>query len=187
MSQDVNGRESSSSLITHKSTLKDEGIDRGLSALVNIPASVASNPPPPDLAEGTVKPIKKLKVKHRRMIALYLQGYNYNEIARALGCNPVTVGAVIRNPTVRGVLERAYSEYDHQLKALVPLGIDAIRDCLLSGEERVRLQAVDRLFGAIEQSDKKRSTDTTAEDVIRRIISVRHGDSEVTVADEVRR
>jgi hypothetical protein len=153
-------------------------------ALFNIAEIVALTPPPND---SKVKPIKRLTVMHRRMIALYLQGHSYQEIGVALQRNPNTVGAVIRNPASQAIIEKAFAECDNNLKALTPLATEAIRESLRDEDNKVKLQAVDRLYRALGKYRDNPDADTTAEDVVRRIITHRHGDSEVVIAEERRK
>ena len=159
--------------------------DRGISSYVDIGAAVAAAALPPSVDPDKVKPIKRLTVKHRRMIGLYLQGETYSEIAASLRCHPATVGAVMRNPTTEKLLERAYSECDERLKALAPLAVRAIRDSLKDPDNKVKLQGVDRLFKATGRFRDDPMGRESAEDVVREIIKIRHRDgSEVTIAKE---
>ena len=169
-----------------RSTPPDEDGGGGVSGLVRIPYSVAANPLPPLVDESKVKHIH-LTPTHRRMIALHLRGYNHTEIARALGCHPATVGAVLRNPAAQALLERAFREYDESLKALVPLAIDAMRDGLLSPEARVQGMFVDKLFKVLGKYKDETDAEYTAEDVVQRIIKMRNGDQEITFAEQRRR
>jgi hypothetical protein len=154
-------------------------LDRGLS--LN-PASFVLYTPP-----GThERPIRRLKVKHRRMISLFMQGYSYKQIAMQLGCRPETVGAVIRNPAARAILDRAYAEHEQTLKALVPLTTGVLRRGLLDPDVEVGLKATDQLYKMLGKYKAAETSGASAEDVIRRIITMRNGDQEVTIAEERR-
>jgi hypothetical protein len=119
------------------------------------------------------------------MIALYLAGCSYEEIAGEMECAAVTVGAVIRNPTSQALIQAAYKEHDERLRTLVPLSITAIRDGLTDKDKRVKLQAVDRLYRALGKYRDNPEDEETAEDVVRRIIRIRsEGKVEVVVGEE---
>ena len=68
--------------------------------------------------ESKAKPIKRYTLRHKRMLALYLQGYSPTQIAANLGCAPATVSSVVNNPRSKEVIEEAISHYDMRLKAL---------------------------------------------------------------------
>ncbi len=137
----------------------------------------------PSIAGRKIKPIKRLTVKHRRMVALYCMGYSNKTIAEALDCNPTTVGIVLRNPTVQPLLDTAYADSQRELRALVPLGNEVIRKRLQLGD----LKAVDRLYTALNKGSSGGEGVVTAEDVVERIIRIRHGDVEVTVGEQVKK
>ena len=159
----------------------------GIAENIDVGGLTLLDPEPYYSGNSKAKPIKQLKVKHRRMIALYLQGYTYAEIASALGLkSSATVGVVITNPTTRGLLDEAFREHDDHLRALVPLARDAIRDGLKDPDAKTRLGAVDRLFRAVGKYRDNPDDHMGAEDVVKRIIQVRHGDAEVTIAEERR-
>lgn len=158
---------------------------KGISDLVKLGEITAVNVIPPAPTKRGDKPIKRLTIKHRRMLALHLQGYSNIEIAASLECNPQTVGAIIRNPTSKILLERAYEEYQDRLKALIPLQVAAIRDGLIDNDPRVKLQAVDRHQSAMKEMGRGQG-EVTAEDVIRRIIRIRNGEQEIVIAEERR-
>lgn len=154
--------------------------DTGSALLANV--DIAKLVLQPSIAGRKLRPIKRLTVKHRRMVALYCMGRTYGEIADILDCRPATVGAVIRNPAVQPLLDSAFTDAQRELRALVPLGNEVIRRRLQVGD----LRAVDRLYMALNKSTSGAS-ETTAEDVVQRIIRLRHGDVEVTVGEEIRK
>lgn len=158
--------------------------ERGLSQLVNVAIAASAAALPPLVDSDKVKPIKRLTIGHRRMIALHLQGYSNTEIASTLERSPATVGAVLRNPTTRELIDKTVGEFDDRLKALIPLSIIAIRDGLKDVDNKVRLQAVDRLYKATGRFREHDENEKSAEDVVREIIKLRHGDAEVTIARE---
>lgn len=160
--------------------------DKGISDYVNVACAVSLGTLPPPVPDGRVKPLKKLTIRHRRMIALHIQGYTAAEIARALDCHPGTVGVVLRNPTVQPILEMVYADYERELKALFPLGIRALRTGLLSTNDRIALSASDQLFRVQGRYTPDKAGERDATDTVREIIRLRHEASgtDITIARE---
>lgn len=159
---------------------------RGIADLVRLGEITASSIPPVAVRAKGQRPIKRLTVQHRRMIALHLQGCTPDEISEDSGRRVSTVKAVLRNPTSQVLIQRAYEESDDSLKNLVPLSHFAIRSGLMDNDNRVKLQAVDRLYRALGKYRDSPEGETSAEDVVRRIIRIRHGDMEIAVGEEKR-
>jgi hypothetical protein len=120
------------------------------------------------------------------MIALHLQGRSYKEIAEIVGRRPSTVAAVLRNPASQDIIERACNEHDGNLKALLPLTALVVKRGLLDPDVEVGLKATDQLYRMLGRYREQEKASQSAEDVIRRIITLRNGDQEVTIAEERR-
>jgi len=92
-----------------------------------------------------VKPLKKLNARHQRIIALHLTGkYSGVEIGYMLGCSAFTVHRAINDPLAQRVIKDFHSSVEMDLKALLPLAVDAIRRGLGDDDADIRLRAVDR-------------------------------------------
>jgi len=117
-------------------------------------------------------PFKRLKMRHRRVIAAHLQGTSNANIASALGCSAGYVSQVLNNPTVIPILQRCYDEYEREFQALTPLCIEALRENLEGEDGSLQLKAVDITFKRQGAYDKDISTAATAEDVIERILKI---------------
>lgn len=125
-----------------------------------------------DLPVVKKAPFRRLKMRHRRVIACHIQGISNIDIAVSLGCSPGYVSQVLNNPTVIPILQRCYDEYETEFQALTPLCIAALRDSLESDDPTNQLKAVDLTFKRQGAYDKKESTAATAEDVIERILKI---------------
>lgn len=115
-------------------------------------------------------PFKRLKMKHRVVIAEHLRGRSNTAIAESLGVSPDYISYVLNNPTVKPVLERAYSDYEMELRALVPECIAAIRRNLRCGDAQGELRAAELGMKANRMFDSRDDSRQTAEDVIERIL-----------------
>lgn len=136
------------------------------------------------------KPIKRLSMKHRRVIALHLQGYDASKIASAMGLKAPTVYAILRNPTVQGIISQAISAYDDDIAALMGPAIGTVRFAMEQKESSLKeaLRAADM---AIKMNGKYRDVaekGDTAEDVIQRIYQIEsEGPVSIKVAEQVTR
>ncbi len=117
-------------------------------------------------------PFKRLKMRHRRVIAMHLQGTSNKDIATVLGCSQGYVSKVINNPTVIPILQRCYDEYEKEFQALTPLCIEALRENLEGDDPTHQLKAVDLTFKRQGAYDKRVDLSTTAEDVIEKILKL---------------
>jgi hypothetical protein len=160
-----------------------ERLDGSLSDYIDIAYAVQKAAIPPKV-EGRVRPLRRLTVEHRRMVALHLQGYSTNEIAHSLGKHPGTVGAVLRNPTTLALLESVYEDYERELRALFPLGIKALRRGLLSESERIALTASDQLWRVHGRYKHSEEGERDASDTVQELIRLRHEASgtDITIA-----
>lgn len=125
-----------------------------------------------DLPVVKKAPFRRLKMRHRRIIACHIQGVSNGQIAVSLGCSPGYVSQVLNNPTVLPILRRCYEEYEAEFQSLTPLCIAALRDSLEGDDPTNQLKAVDLTFKRQGAYDRKESTAATAEDVIERILKI---------------
>lgn len=121
-------------------------------------------------------PFKRLKMTHRRVIALHIQGHSGAAIDRVLDKGAGYANRVLKNPTVQDVLADMYSAYDRELKALYPKTIDAMRSALEDGSHADALRAAD-LWHKVNGTYKDEQTrENSAEDIARILIERRHPD-----------
>jgi transposase len=115
---------------------------------------------------------KKLKMRHRRVIAAHLQGASNSDIAAAMGCSTGYVSQVLNNPLVTPILERCYQDYEREFASLTPLCLEALRDNLRGDDGALQLKAVDIAFKRQGAYEKKVDDTATAEDIIERILKI---------------
>ena len=129
--------------------------------------------------------LKKLRPKHRMIIAYHLNGLTNAEIATILGYADTYVSVVLNDPMVQSVLARCYEDQELELRGLMPKAVDAIRTGLSNSDDKVKLKASDqywRVRGRYKEAEKK---EETAEDVIRRFLHIRsNGPIDVTIGEE---
>jgi len=135
-----------------------------------------------------VRPLRRLAARHERAIALHLQGMSNREVADAMGMAPAAVSSLLRNPTVQGVVGRAFEAIEDELKGLFPLVVGTLREALRSGDHRVAATARDQFFRVQNRynPNAKGGDAATAEDVIARILEIR-SDGPVTIRMAERR
>jgi hypothetical protein len=177
------------------SSRREESAAGGRSAVeqaarARLPVIAGSFAPLVTTSETQVKPIKRIKMKHRRVVALHVEGLSYAEIAHVTGLAPVTIGAIIRNPTIKSVLTRIYAEYDELIKGLKPLVYEALRDTLRNGSRESKLKAIDRWGKITGEFKDEVDAGQTAEEVVKMLLRARHqaadgSVTEITVGGQV--
>ncbi len=115
---------------------------------------------------------KRLKMKHRRIVGLHLQGCSNVEIETVLGHSSGYVSTVLHDPLVGALLESAYADYEMEIRALTPSALDAIRRNMESGDGQVELRAADMALKMNGRYDAPEDKKQTAEDVIERILEM---------------
>jgi hypothetical protein len=89
---------------------------------------------------GTQK-LKKLKAKHKLIIAMHLEGVSNQKIAEALNISYANVWLTLQDPLAEKLIEEWHKGLDLELKALRVLAVDAVRRGLNSGDVEVALKA----------------------------------------------
>jgi len=131
--------------------------------------------------ESKAKPIKKYSIRHKRMLALYLQGYSPTQIADSLGCAPATVSAIVNNPRSKEVISEAISHYDMRLKALQGPAIDTLKYAMEGDDTRCALEAAKIVLKSQGKMDPQPEQVTgTAEDVVQEIYKI-EGDGKLNI------
>ena len=130
--------------------------------------------------------LRRLKMKHRRILALHLAGQSNAVVAETLGCKSSYVSQVLNDPLSRTFLEAAYRDYDQEIRALTPLAVEAIRRNLDNPDGQVALRAADLAFKVNGRYESKQDDRPTAEDVIERILERVEADGSKIVVKERR-
>ena len=131
--------------------------------------------------ESNAKPMKRYSLRHKRMLALYLQGHSPTQIAQSLGCAPSTVSAIVNNPRSKEVIAEAISHYDMRLKALQGPAIDTLQDAMEGEDMRCALEAAKIILKSQGKMEPPIATDTgTAEDVVQEIYKI-EGDGKINI------
>ena len=107
---------------------------------------------------------------NKRIIMMHLEGYTYNEIALELSLPPHRVINVIRADNSQNIINQLYEFQDTEYKALYRLAVSAVRDCLQSENEAIRLRAADMYMKAHGKAGGGAQDRETAEDIVSRMI-----------------
>lgn len=114
--------------------------------------------------DGALK-LKELKPEHKQYVSCYIHGMKGVEIAEQFNVAAITVYRVLADPLAIAVIGEFDDAFKSEFKALFPLVSDAVRSGLESGNEGVRLKAVDRwtkvsryLEGDPEEKDQEEKT-----------------------------
>jgi hypothetical protein len=133
------------------------------------------------IKESSAKPLKRYSIRHKRMLALYLQGHSPTQIATALGCAPSTVSAIVNNPRSKEVIEQAVSHYDLRLKALQGPAIDTLKYAMEGEDMRCALEAAKIILKSQGKMDKPAEVmQGTAEDIVQEIYKI-EGDGKINI------
>jgi hypothetical protein len=111
-------------------------------------------------------------MRHRQIVALHLSGHPNSLIEKMLGYSPGYVSGVLHNPAVKPLLERLYSDFDMELKALVPTAIRTLGKNMQCGDPAVEVRAATEVLSVNGKYESKKDQATTAEDVIERVLEV---------------
>lgn len=111
------------------------------------------------LPNGVV-PLKKLNGRHQRIIALHLTGkFSGVKIAEMLNCSAFTIHRTLNDPMAQQIINDFHSSIEMDLKAMLPLAIDAVRDGLEHDDQDVRLRAVSKLESMLGRGTERDPTD----------------------------
>ncbi len=89
-------------------------------------------------------PLKNVTPRHLNILSQFLSGCGVNQIALRQGCRASTISRILHDPRIKSMIKIAQETYDEELKALLPLAVEAVRDALCHTDPKIRLQAVDR-------------------------------------------
>lgn len=131
--------------------------------------------------------IKKVKMRHRRVVALHLSGYENSAIDRLVGRGQGYAASVLREPKVREILHRAYEEFDLSLKALVPKAIITLSRNMDCKDPAVEVRAATEALKVNGKYDEPQKKELTAEEVIEELWNRYEADGSHTQRKTVRR
>ena len=97
------------------------------------------------LPNGNLR-LKTITPRHLKIVSLHLSGFVGNlHIAVIMKCTAATVNRVLNDPSIQEIIKSYHRGIDLELKALVPLAAEAIREGLIEGNIGTKLKSVDRL------------------------------------------
>ena len=129
---------------------------------------------------GALK-LKKLKPRHRHIIAMHLMGSPNRDIAFILNIDEITVSRVLHDPLAEEFIALHTRGIEKELEALAGLGVDALRTGLQDNDIKIRLRASNQLFDALDKHKKHQAGagNDTAEDAISRALKAIEGQTDV--------
>ena len=133
------------------------------------------------------KPLKKITLKHRLLIALFVRGYSNNEVALQLKMTPSWVSTLRHDPKISEIIDRHIAEADEHIAALMPKVAEKLSQILDSSDNQHVLGAIDKVLKT-QAKYKEAGGDqnlVTAEDVARQIIEVK-GEARITLEQGTR-
>lgn len=116
------------------------------------------------------KPLKNITPRHLHIASKFLSGAGVNQIALTFGCKASTISRIIHDPQIAGLIKLGQEAFDAELKALLPLAVEAIRGALCDSNVKIRLAAVDRFA---RMTGKGADPSEGSNDITVNIISVR--------------
>jgi hypothetical protein len=103
----------------------------------------------------------------------HLQGISPKEIVEQLQTTTARIRRVLNSDLGKQVVEDYFKFSDLEFEALYTLSISAIRDALNSSDIDIRLKAADKFLKAHGKYDRGVSAESSAEDVIRRVMELK--------------
>ncbi len=117
--------------------------------------------------------LKRLNGAHRRIISLHARCLSNRDVAFVTGFSEISISRIIRDPLSQRYLSELISGNEEELKALMPLATDALRQGLESDNVKTAMVAADKFFRATGRYQHDENTGReTAEDVIARAFAV---------------
>jgi hypothetical protein len=115
--------------------------------------------------------LKKLTFRHRKIIALHIQGFSGEQIAFYMNCTNLTVSKVLNDPLAQSYISAATKDRELELKALLGSAVNVVREGMTKEglDIGTKLKAVDRyskLRSALDTGQEKIS----AEDIIAQML-----------------
>ena len=104
---------------------------------------------------------------------MHLQGAPLKEISKQTGLSVWWISRILKSEPARRLIAEYNAYFDQEFKALYTGSIKAIREGLENPDINVRLKAADMYLKAHDKyRDRQKGRETSAEDVVRRIIEM---------------
>lgn len=115
--------------------------------------------------------LKRLTFRHRKIIALHIQGFSGEQIAFYMNCTDASVSRILNDPLAREYIDAAAKDRESEIKALMGQAVNVVRDGLTKEglDINTRLKAVDR-YAKLRQSIDANNAPASAEDVIAKML-----------------
>lgn len=121
------------------------------------------------LPDGSQR-LKKLNVRHRKIVALHLEGYRNKDIAAKLGMTQARICILLNDPLLQQEIAKHSGLVKQELESLSGSAVNAVREALHSDRMGDRLRGVDRFVKLREALDTGEKSET-AEDIASRILA----------------
>jgi len=116
--------------------------------------------------EDTGWQLKRLKEKHKNIIALHAQCMKREDIAAVVGCTPEYVSMIMQQPLAKAYMREVEKYMDSRLEALYGHSIDTIEKGLAGNATDTQLKAARLQLEATGKLKKSTTEAQTAEDVV---------------------
>ena len=114
--------------------------------------------------------LKKLKPKHKRIIALHLSGWSNNAIAKKLNYDATYISVVINDPSAQDIIAKFDELHEEEFKRLRILANETLRVAMQPDKPDSTKLAAARTFYKRETDMDLRPPEQTAEDVMQNIL-----------------
>lgn len=123
--------------------------------------------------------LKELKIRHKRILSLVVQGVPHKQIANMADITPEYITMMLRMPICQDYLKGLCEAADVQLEALLPQSVEAIKDALTQGDidqrlkgARLHLEATKRIGGKGHVAPNGDTQDARLERLSHRLIDL---------------
>lgn len=90
--------------------------------------------------------LEKLTLRHRLILAMACEGKVSKEIALAMKCSSATVNRIINDPLGQVEINRYMEGVKGDIKRMLPLAMKVVKDNLESGDQDMRMKALDKFI-----------------------------------------
>ena len=96
-------------------------------------------------SNGQIK-LEKLTLRHRLILAMACEGKTSKDIATSMKCSSATVNRVINDPLGEVEINKYMEGVKGDIKRMLPLAMSVVRENLESGDQDMRMKALDRFM-----------------------------------------
>ena len=133
-----------------------------------------TNKPLPTISPEQLKQkweLKKLKGKHKTIVALHLQGLNRVDIGAIAECTPEYVSMVLKQPVAKEYMAEMNAYMDQRLEQSFGKAVEVIHETLDSDDEEIQLKAARLALEATGRLKGSEQKTRSAEDVVAAILA----------------